>query len=88
VHAGKALRETVGFGIDDEVHVALAKQRDVLGAVLGYLDEAHALEQRTQGSWIGRRIFDELETVGAHWIDRVGFKRLGVADARHGDLQN
>ena len=83
VHARKALGEAVGLGIDDEVHVALAVERDVLGAMPGDLHEAHALEQAAKLGGIGRGVLDELEAVGAHGIDGVGLEQFGVADACH-----
>ena len=87
VHAGKALGEAVPLGVDDEVHVALAIERDVLGAVLGDLHEAHALEQRAQRRRIGRRVLDELEAVGAHGIDLVDRGNGGFHYAGHVDLR-
>jgi len=83
VYAGKALRKAVRLGIDDEVHVALAVERDVLGAVPGHLHEAHALEQDAKGCRIGGGVFDELEAVGSHRVDRVGFEDFQVTDACH-----
>ena len=78
VHAGEALGEAVLLGVDDEVHVALAVERDVLGAVLGDPHEAHALEQRAERRRIGRGVFDELEAVGAHRIDLVDLGDVGL----------
>jgi hypothetical protein len=69
VQASKALRKTVGLGVDDEVDLALAVQRHGLVAVSGDRLEAHALEQRAHGRRVRRRVFDEFKAVGAH---RVG----------------
>ncbi len=87
VHAGEALGEAVLLGVDDEVHVALAIERDVLGAVLGDLHEAHALEQLAEGDGIGSGVLDELEAVGAHGIDVVD-RCGGFHHAGHVDLPN
>src|SRR3990167_8972565 len=45
VQAGKTLGEAIGFGVDDEIDLALAVQRDGLVAVLRDRLEAHAFEQ-------------------------------------------
>jgi hypothetical protein len=68
VQACEALREAVGFGVDDEVDFALAVQGDVLVAVAGDGLEAHAFEQLAHGRRIGGREFNELEAVGAHRV--------------------
>ena len=62
---GEARTVAAGFGVDDEVGVALAIERHVLGAVLADGAEAHLLEEFAQGRSIGRGVFDELEAVGA-----------------------
>ena len=68
VDAGEGLRETVGLGIEHEVDVALAIERHVLRAVARRRAESHHLEEPGKRCGIGRRVFDELEPVGAHWI--------------------
>jgi hypothetical protein len=68
VDAGKRLREGGGLGVDDEVDLALAVQRHILGAVACHHRKAQPLEQRTQQLRIRRRIFDELEPVGARRV--------------------
>ncbi len=68
VGGGEFGLETVGLGIDDEVDVALAMERDVLALVPRHCGKAHAGEQVAQQLRVGRCIFDEFETVGAHWI--------------------
>src|SRR5229473_1615992 len=83
VHARETLGEAVLLGIDDEVDVALAVERDILGAVLRDLHEAHVLEQRAERRWIGCCVFDELEAVGAHRIDFVDLGDFGTLDAGH-----
>jgi hypothetical protein len=62
------LPEARGLGVDDEVDVALAVQRDVLAPVAGHHREAHALEQAAQQLGVRGRVLDELETVRAHRI--------------------
>ncbi len=48
VHACEPLGEALRLGVDDEVHIALAIERDILRAMPRDLGEAHALEQRAQ----------------------------------------
>jgi hypothetical protein len=68
VHAGEALREAAGLGIDDEVDVALPVQQHVFRAVLGDRRKAHLFEQSAERRRIRRRVFDELEAVGSERI--------------------
>jgi hypothetical protein len=68
VQARKALGEAVGFGVDDEVDLALPVQQHVLVAVAGDGHEAHALEQRAHRGRVRRGVLDELEAVGAHRV--------------------
>ena len=68
VGAREPLREGFGLGVDDEVDLALAVQRDVLGAVLRDRGETEPLEQRAQQLRVGRGVFDELESVRAHGV--------------------
>ncbi|MDT4831602.1 hypothetical protein FQZ97_651190 [compost metagenome] len=68
VLARKALRERIGFGVQDEVDRALAVQQHVLVAVLGDGHEAHALEHLAHRDRIGCRVLDEFEAVGAHRV--------------------
>ena len=77
VLAGKALGKRVGLGVDDEVDAALAVQRDVFVAVPGNRLEAHAFKQRAHHGRVGRRVFNEFETVGAHGVvpGRACFER-------------
>ena len=83
MHAGEALGEALLLAVDDEVHVALAEQRDVLGTMAGDAHEAHALEQGAQRRRIGGGIFDELEAVGAHRVHWVGLENGSFAYAGH-----
>ena len=83
VHPREALGEALLLRVDDEIHVALAIERDVLGAVLRHLGEAHALEQDTERGGIGGGVFDELEPVGAHRVHFVDLQDLGFADTCH-----
>jgi hypothetical protein len=53
------------LGVEDVVDVALAPDRDGLGAVAGDRLIAHAGEQRFQRFGIGMGELDEFETVGA-----------------------
>ena len=57
-----------GLFIDEIVDIALAINRDLLGAVERDRDIAHPLEQRVQLFRLGVRIFDELEAVSAHRV--------------------
>ena len=60
----------VGAGrfIDEVVDVALAVDRDLLGAMAGDRHIAHQLEQRVQFFRIRVRVFDELKAIGTHRI--------------------
>ena len=64
----EVLRKGARLGVDDEVHVALLVERDVLVPVARDALEAEALEERAERLRIGRRVLDELEAVG---LDRV-----------------
>ena len=64
------LGERIGLGIDDEVDVALAPERDLLGPMLRDRLEAHGAEQLAELFRLGMGVFDEFETVRAH---RIGF---------------
>ena len=68
VLARETLAEAVRLRIDDEVDVALPMQRHVLAAMPRRDRKAEPLEQRAQQLRIRRRVFDELETVGAGGI--------------------
>ena len=68
VDARKGLRERVRLGVDDEIDIALAIERDVLLAMGRHRAEAHPLEQRPEPLGIGRRVLDELEAVGLHRV--------------------
>jgi hypothetical protein len=68
VRLRELLREGIGLGIDHEVDVTLGMQRHVLAAVAGHHGEAQPLEQGAQRLRIRRRVFDELEPIGAHWV--------------------
>ncbi len=63
VFTREALRETIRFGVDDEVDAALTVQRHVLGAVAGNTLEAHGLEEPAEVRGIGGGVFDEFEAV-------------------------
>ena len=79
VHARKLLAESRGLGIDDEIDVALAVQRHVLAAVARADGKSHAREQRSQELRVRRRVFHELEAVGAHRIvELVGHGPLRI----------
>jgi hypothetical protein len=65
VDARERLREAVRLVIQDEVDVALAVEDDVFGAVPRNERKTHRLEEPGQGTRIRRRVFDELESVGA-----------------------
>ncbi len=54
--------------IDDEIGLALAIERHILGAVAGDGAKAHLLEQIVELADIGRGVFDEFESVGAHRV--------------------
>jgi len=83
VDAREPLGEAFALGVDDEVHVALSIERDVLRAMLGHPGETHALEQGAERHGIGGGILDELEPVGTHWIHFVELQDLGFNDGRH-----
>jgi hypothetical protein len=72
---------TARFGVDDEVGVALAIERHVLGAMLADGAKTHLLEKAAQFLHVRRGVFDELETVCA---DRVVPEIL--CDVGHGSI--
>ena len=49
----------------------------------GNRGEAHLLEEPAERSRVRRRVFDELEAVGAHRIDFVDLGDFGTLDAGH-----
>ena len=57
-----------GSGVDDEVDAALTVKGDVLVAVSCDRLEAHLTEQPAERRRVRRRVFDELESVGAHGV--------------------
>ena len=61
------------LAVDDEVDIALAVQRHVLGAVFRHACEPEHLEHRLQHTRCGGREFDELESHQAHRV----FKQIG-----------
>jgi hypothetical protein len=78
---------STGLFIDEIVDVALAIDGDVLGLVAGDRRIAHELEQRVQFLRSRMRVFDKLETIGAHRI--VGANRGGrciVRKRTHGGI--
>ncbi|MDT4840014.1 hypothetical protein FQZ97_738210 [compost metagenome] len=89
MQACEALRKAVGLGVDDEVDLPLAVQRHGLVAVLRDRFEAHALEQGAHGHRVGRGVFDELKTVGAHGVLPFGDGVLGGSGQGvvHGSLR-
>src|SRR4029077_18674274 len=66
--ACESLCQGLRFGVDDEVDLTLAVQRDVLGAMARDYREPQPLEQRAQQLRVGRGVFDEFETICAHGI--------------------
>jgi len=64
----EGLGEAFGFGIDDEVHVALPIERHRLRAMAGDGAKAHPFEERAQRRRIRCRVLDELESVRARRI--------------------
>ncbi len=57
-----------GLLVDEIIDVALAIDRDLFGLVARDRRKTHQLEQRVQLFGPRMRIFDELETVGAHRV--------------------
>jgi hypothetical protein len=74
VRFSEAPGEAVGLGVDDEIDVALAKERHVARAMPRDGGKAHLLEQRVELFGLGRCVLDELEPVSAH---RVGVRNYG-----------
>jgi hypothetical protein len=72
VIASECLGVAAGLGVDDEVDLALAVERHVLALMLRDRREAHFREQLPQQLRVRRRIFDELEAVGAHRVREAG----------------
>ena len=71
VQAREALRERIGFGVDDEVDVA-AVHRHVLVAVARDRGETHPFEQLSERFRVRCRVFDEFEAVGADGLSQFG----------------
>src|SRR6218665_3725420 len=72
VLARKALGKAVGLGVDDEVDLALAVQRDGLVAMARDGPETQADKHPAHGLRAGGGEFDEFETVGAHGVVPAG----------------
>ena len=70
VQAREGLGEALRLGIDQEIDLALAVERHVLGAVARHGGETHALEDAPQIRRVGRGVFDELEPVRSHGVGR------------------
>ena len=78
-------RMRAGLGIDDIVDVALAPDGDVLAAMLGDRQIAHAGEQFGQLLRLRMREFDELETIGTGRVVLADFGGRGVVwEGTHG----
>ena len=58
----ETLRERIRLGVDDEIDIALAPERDVFRAVLGDRLETHGAEQLAQLFRLRMGVFDEFET--------------------------
>ncbi len=71
--AGEPAAMAFGFGIHDEIHFALAIERDRLGSMARDRAKTHLLEQGVELGDIGGRVFDEFETIGT---DGVSPKRI------------
>ena len=83
VHPGEGLGEAVGLGIDDEIDIALAIEGDILGTMPGEGAEAEALEKRAELAYVGRRVFDEFESVGAHRVvEAIRHRSVSLAGCR------
>src|SRR3546814_5551512 len=63
VQQGEGLGKALALGIEDEVHVALAVERHVLGAVPGDGGKAEGLEKASELDRLRRGELDELEAV-------------------------
>ena len=86
VRGDKVEAVRAGLLIDEIVDIALAINRDLLAAVERDRDIAHQLEQRVQLFRLGVRIFDELETIGAHRVVGAdGGGRRVVRKRTHGE---
>jgi hypothetical protein len=68
VSAGKAAPVAFGFGIDDEVYLALPIERRRLRAVPRNRTEAHPFEQPVQLRHVGCGVFDKFESVSSYRI--------------------
>ena len=68
VRGDEAMAMGTGLLVDEIIDVALAIDRDLPGLVARNRRIAHQLEQRVQFLRLRVRVFDELETVGAHRI--------------------
>ena len=68
VQSGKGLSKALGFGIEDEVDVALLVEGHVFRAMPRRRHKPHPLEERAERLWIGAGIFDELKPIGAHRV--------------------
>src|SRR6266404_5309133 len=82
VGGNEASRERAGLGIQNEVDVALAIDRDVLGPVPGDGCIAHAPEQLCKLNRLRMSKFDELEPVGADRVLRADLGRRRIVRKR------
>ena len=68
MQARKALGKRIGLGVDDEVDLALAVERDVLVPVARHRFESHGFKGTAHDGRLRCCVFDELEAVGAHRV--------------------
>jgi hypothetical protein len=68
MNPGEGLGEAVRLGVEQEIDIALAIKRHILGAMTGDRLETQLDEERGKFGRFGRGIFDELEPVGPHRI--------------------
>ena len=86
MRGNEAMAMGAGLLVDEIIDIALAIDGDLLGPVAGDRRVAHQPEQRVQFFGIRVRIFDELETVGAHRIVGAdGGGRRVVRKRTHGE---
>jgi hypothetical protein len=82
VRARELLAESAGLGVDHEIDVALAVERDVLAAVARADRETHAREQSAQELRIWGGVLDELEPVRSHRVVEKVCHRRNYASIR------
>ncbi len=86
VGLGEIGGEGIRILVHEEVHAALAVQRQRAAAMARHRRETHALEQRLQQRRVGRGELDEFKPVDAHRILELGRLHAEIGLGAHGWL--